>query len=206
MNAVVQLDALLTGDRSQEEIVDEKLLFNFRRCFQWKDLSEPDSTVKVSFVDDYKQVDNLIGLIELHSQIIGRQMTCPTYYDRSLKSATYTYSDNTKPAAYCKLIAFIHFYSASHSMSLSETLPTTAIDIASEFTRRSATRLQATVSEGLVQGPYVAVRAGFEPMTIQSKGFDSSNAPPRPTNWWINTNCFVVSITFSLGSRQVLIY
>ena len=36
-------------------------------------------------------------------------------------------------------IVFIHFYSASHSMSLSEALPTTAIDTVSEFTRRSAT-------------------------------------------------------------------
>jgi len=38
---------------------------------------------------------------------------------------------------YC--IVFIHFYSAYHSMSLSEVLPTTAIDIVSDFTRRSAT-------------------------------------------------------------------
>src|SRR6218665_645267 len=38
---------------------------------------------------------------------------------------------------YC--IVFIHFYSASHSLSLSEALPTTAIATVSEFTRRSAT-------------------------------------------------------------------
>ena len=38
---------------------------------------------------------------------------------------------------YC--IVFIHFYSASHSMSLSEALPSTEIDTVSEFTRRSAT-------------------------------------------------------------------
>src|SRR6218665_3301005 len=43
----------------------------------------------------------------------------------------------TANALYC--IVFIHFYSASHSMSLSEALPTTAIDAVSEFTRRSAT-------------------------------------------------------------------
>ena len=36
-------------------------------------------------------------------------------------------------------IVFIHFYSASHSLNLSEALPTTAIDTESEFTRRSAT-------------------------------------------------------------------
>jgi len=29
---------------------------------------------------------------------------------------------------------------------------------------------QATVSEGLAQGPYVAARAGFEPTTIRSTG------------------------------------
>jgi len=36
-------------------------------------------------------------------------------------------------------IVFVHFYSASHSMSLSEALPTTAIDTVSQFIRRSAT-------------------------------------------------------------------
>ena len=45
---------------------------------------------------------------------------------------------------YCKVrhlycIVFIHFYSASHSLSLSEALPTTAIDTVLEFTRQSAT-------------------------------------------------------------------
>jgi len=38
---------------------------------------------------------------------------------------------------YC--IAFIHFYSASHSMSLSETCQIPAIDPMSKITRRSAT-------------------------------------------------------------------
>ena len=37
---------------------------------------------------------------------------------------------------YC--IVFIHFYSASHSLTLSEALPMTAIDTVSGFTRRSA--------------------------------------------------------------------
>src|SRR6218665_3629843 len=40
---------------------------------------------------------------------------------------------------------------------------------------------QATVSYGLAQGPYVAVRVGFEPTTLQSKGSDSTNALPHPT-------------------------
>ena len=30
--------------------------------------------------------------------------------------------------------------------------------------------LQATASEGLAQGPYVAARVGFEPVTIRSEG------------------------------------
>src|SRR6218665_3150781 len=38
----------------------------------------------------------------------------------------------------CRLIVFVHFYSASHSMSLSEALSTTAIDTVSELTLRSA--------------------------------------------------------------------
>jgi len=47
---------------------------------------------------------------------------------------------------YCIVLfsVFIHFYSASHNMSLSEALPTTAIDTVSEF---YAEALQATVSE-----------------------------------------------------------
>ena len=44
---------------------------------------------------------------------------------------------NKRNALYC--IVFIHFYSTSGSLSLSEALPTTAIDTVSEFTRRSAT-------------------------------------------------------------------
>jgi len=40
-------------------------------------------------------------------------------------------------------IVFIHFYSASTLMSLSEALPTTAIDTVSELTRRSATNTDA---------------------------------------------------------------
>ena len=61
-------------------------------------------------------------------------------------------------------------------MSLSEALPTTAIDTVSEFTHAEA--LQATASEGLAQGPYMAARAGFKPTTFRSKGVVSTNAPP----------------------------
>ena len=57
----------------------------------------------------------------------------------------------------------IHFYSTSHSMSLLEAFPTTAMTL-----RRSlhAEALQATASEGFAQGPYIAARAGFEPTTL----------------------------------------
>src|SRR6218665_472178 len=61
-----------------------------------------------------------------------------------------------------KCIVFIHFCSASLSMSHSEALPTTT-----SILRRSldAEALWATASEGLAHGPYVAVRVGFEPPT-----------------------------------------
>jgi len=39
---------------------------------------------------------------------------------------------------------------------------------------------QATASEELAQGPYVAVKAGGEPMTLRTKGVDSTKASPRP--------------------------
>ena len=35
--------------------------------------------------------------------------------------------------------------------------------------------------EGLAQGPYVAVRAGFEPATLRTKGVESTNESPHPT-------------------------
>ena len=57
----------------------------------------------------------------------------------------------------------------------SEALPTTArIGVS----RRGA---QATASKGLAQGPYMAARAGVEPMTLRLKAVDSTKAPPCPT-------------------------
>ena len=46
------------------------------------------------------------------------------------------------------------------------------MDTVSEF---HAKALQATVSEGLAQGPYVAARARFEPTTLWVKGVESTN-------------------------------
>ena len=37
---------------------------------------------------------------------------------------------------------------------------------------------QATASEGLAQGPYVAARPGFEPETLRTKGAESTKEPP----------------------------
>jgi len=39
---------------------------------------------------------------------------------------------------------------------------------------------QATVSEGLAQGLYVVARARVKPMTLWTKGVDSTNAPLMP--------------------------
>jgi len=37
------------------------------------------------------------------------------------------------------------------------------------------------VNEELAQGgPYVAARAGVEPMTLRTKGVETNNAPPTP--------------------------
>src|SRR6218665_3615006 len=40
---------------------------------------------------------------------------------------------------------------------------------------------QATVGEGLAQGPYVTARAGVEPTTLRLKVIDTTKAPSRPT-------------------------
>ena len=51
-------------------------------------------------------------------------------------------------------------------MSLSQALPTTAIETMSELTYRSATGI--VVSKGLAEGPYVVeARAGFKHATLR---------------------------------------
>ena len=50
---------------------------------------------------------------------------------------------------------------------------------------------QATVSEGpegLAQCPYVSTRARVEPMTFQTKGVYSTNAPPMPHDYRYGMN------------------
>ena len=55
--------------------------------------------------------------------------------------------------------------------------PDCSIDTVSELTRRSA--IQATVSEELGQGPYVAARVGFEPATLRTQGAELTTELPR---------------------------
>ena len=84
---------------------------------------------------------------------------------------------------YPESILFIYsgyFYSVPSSPLLLTGASDYSIDYVSEF---HAEAPQATVSERLAQSlsMYVADRARFEPTTLQSKGIDSTNAPPRPT-------------------------
>jgi len=44
---------------------------------------------------------------------------------------------------------------------------------------------QATESEGLAQGPYLATRAVFEPTTLRTKGDEYTNEPPRPVGAYL---------------------
>ena len=65
--------------------------------------------------------------------------------------------------------SFIHsgyFYSASSSPLLLRGAPNYSIDTVSEF---HAEAPQATASEGLAQGAYVAARTGFELATLRIK-------------------------------------
>ena len=57
---------------------------------------------------------------------------------------------------------FFHLYNASLSRSLSETLLTTALMLS-----------EATDSEGLDQGSYVAARVGFEPAALLTEETES---------------------------------
>ena len=71
-----------------------------------------------------------------------------------------------------------YFYSASSRPLLLRRASDTARILYRGF---HAEAPQATASEGLAQGPYVAARAGVEPTTLRMKGVESTNEPPRPT-------------------------
>ena len=73
---------------------------------------------------------------------------------------------------------------------------------------------QGTVSEGLSQGPYMAVGAGFEPTTLRSTAIDSTNDPPCPTLVcdYIHADMFLYnmyivhfSVKIVIGMMQLLI-
>ena len=85
--------------------------------------------------------------------------------------------DESLRIATCSIHKFIHsghFYSASSSPLPLRGAPDTA-----RILRRSF-KLQAIVSYELVQGLYVAARAGVEPKTLRTKGVVSTNAPQAP--------------------------
>jgi len=63
-------------------------------------------------------------------------------------------------------------------MSLSEAFPTTALILCRSY---HAKVLQATVSEGLAQGPYVVARVRFKPATLWTEGTKPAIDPTRPT-------------------------
>src|SRR6218665_1761657 len=78
--------------------------------------------------------------------------------------------------------SFIHsgyFYSASSSPPSTQRHSRHSMDTLSEF---HVEVLQATASEGLAQGLYVAARKGFETVTHRKKGTEAANEPPRPMN------------------------
>ena len=47
---------------------------------------------------------------------------------------------------------------------------------------------QRTLSEGLAKRPFEAARAGFEPITLRTKGVDSTKASPRLTSATMSHN------------------
>src|SRR6218665_3371779 len=79
--------------------------------------------------------------------------------------------------------SFIHsgyFYSASSSPLLLGSTPDTARIVCQSFTVKRDRQLRV---KDFAQGLYVTARAGFEPVTLRTKGVDSTNEPICPTPW-----------------------
>ena len=110
------------------------------------------------------------------------------------------------------ILSFIHsgyFYSASSSALLFRGAPDTAWTLL-EFNAKVS---QATASEQLTQGPYVAATVGFKPITLRTKGVEPTNEPPHPTwsrGWQVVIlgltdhdpgvdRCFSCSVTVAKG-------
>ena len=102
----------------------------------------------------WQKLDKIIVWPKNHSRIKSKEMgqgpqgwTRPFGLDPAEGLDVIKYKPNRKlyffytmiVDSYHYCIVFIHFYSASHSTSLSEALPNTATDTVLEFTRRSAT-------------------------------------------------------------------
>jgi len=92
--------------------------------------------------------------------------------------------------------SFVHsgyFYSASSSQaSTTQRCSRHSTDIVSKF---HAEAQQATESEGLAKDPYVAARAGFQPMTLRTIGNESNNNNflTCTTNTHLYSNLFACS-------------
>ena len=93
--------------------------------------------------------------------------------------------------------SFIHSFIQTISIALIQVYSTTqrryrhSTDTVPEF---HAEAPQATVSEGLAQGPYVEARVGVELMTLRTKGDDSTNATYTPHS---SSTC-IVDIMFMM--------
>ena len=74
------------------------------------------------------------------------------------------------------------------------------------FRSLHAEALQAIAGKGLVEGPYMAARAGFEPTTLRSNGVVSTNAPPCPTNTCSFTQKPKMIVMDLLNSAQTWVY
>src|SRR6218665_342399 len=71
---------------------------------------------------------------------------------------------------------------------------------------RSTISLELTIMTrydrmNIAQGPCVAAREGFEPTTLQSKGIDSTNLPPRPTS---AIRCIGGNLALDLGATKII--
>src|SRR6218665_2942606 len=72
-----------------------------------------------------------------------------------------------------------------------------------EFNCKAATQgahhiIQATKSEGLAQGPYVAARVGFEPATFCSEGIEHHHSATTPLLFTLST------VLYDEGAVKVL--
>ena len=70
--------------------------------------------------------------------------------------------------------------------------PDTARILCRSFTPKCHRQPHAVVSEGLAQGLYMVARMGFEPTTLRSTAIDSTNEPPRPTRYDMNSIYFKI--------------